>query len=132
MSDDRMRRREFIGSLIGTAFGWTLAARVQQTDKSAGDGRPFALRDAFVEALRELGWIEGKKVVFEYRYAENRLDRLPELAAELVRLKVDVIVTGGTLAPLAAFSCGDSLECRQSVPCQRLQGDRGCGSDDGD
>jgi putative ABC transport system substrate-binding protein len=49
-----------------------------------------------------LGWIEGKNIAFERRYAENRLDRLPELAAELVRLDVDVIVAGGTLAPLAA------------------------------
>jgi len=52
--------------------------------------------------LPELGWIEGKNVVIERRYAENRLERLPELAAELVRLKVDVIVGIGTLAPLAA------------------------------
>ena len=52
--------------------------------------------------MREFGWIEGKNVVFERRYAENRLDRLPELAADLVRLKVDVIAAAGTLAPLAA------------------------------
>jgi putative tryptophan/tyrosine transport system substrate-binding protein len=54
------------------------------------------------EILRELGWVEGENVVFERRYAENRLERLPELAADLVRLKVDVIVATGTLAPLAA------------------------------
>jgi putative ABC transport system substrate-binding protein len=105
-----MRRREFIGSLIGAAIAWPLVARAQQTDKmysigylsagASGPGRPF--RDAFVEALRQLGWIEGKNVVFEYRYAENRLDRLPELAAELVGIKVDVIVAPGTPAPLAA------------------------------
>jgi len=52
--------------------------------------------------LRELGWIEGKNVTFEHRFAENRLERLPELAAELVRLNVDVIVAVGTLGPLAA------------------------------
>jgi len=52
--------------------------------------------------LRELGWIEGKNVAFERRFAENRLERLPELAAELVRLNVDVIVATGTLGPLAA------------------------------
>jgi putative ABC transport system substrate-binding protein len=55
-----------------------------------------------VEALRQLGLVEGKNITFEHRYAENRLDRLPELAAELVRLNVDVIVALGTLAPLAA------------------------------
>ena len=52
--------------------------------------------------MRALGWIEGKNIVFERRYAENHLERLPELAADLVRLKVDVIVAAGTLAPLAA------------------------------
>jgi putative tryptophan/tyrosine transport system substrate-binding protein len=53
-------------------------------------------------ALQALGWTEGNNVVFERRYADNRLDRLPELAAELVRLNVDVIIATGTLAPLAA------------------------------
>ena len=52
--------------------------------------------------MRELGWIDGKNVAFERRFAENRLERLPELAAELVRLNVDVIVATGTLGPLAA------------------------------
>jgi len=54
--------------------------------------------------LAELGWVEGKNVVFERRYADNRLERLPELAAELVRLNVDVIAGFGTPAPLAASS----------------------------
>ena len=56
----------------------------------------------FRQAFRELGWIEGQNIVFERRYAEEQLDRLPELAAELVRLKPDVIVTGGTRGVLAA------------------------------
>jgi putative ABC transport system substrate-binding protein len=54
--------------------------------------------DAFRQGLRELGYVEGKNIVIEYRYAEGKLDRLPALAAELVRLKVDVIVTGGPTA----------------------------------
>src|SRR5262249_28456030 len=53
-------------------------------------------------ALRGMGWVEGKNIAFERRYAEDRLKRLPELAADLVRLKVDVIAADGTLAPLAA------------------------------
>jgi putative ABC transport system substrate-binding protein len=103
-----MRRREFITLLGGAAAAWPIAARGQQIGKvysiaffTAGSSGAGAL-PAFVEALRQLGWIEGKNVVIEHRYAENRLDRLPELAAELVRLKVDVIVAAGTLAPLAA------------------------------
>src|SRR5262249_35141058 len=59
-------------------------------------------RSVFPDALRDLGWVEDKNITFERRYAEDRLDRLSELAAELVRLKVDVIVAAGTLAALSA------------------------------
>ncbi len=58
--------------------------------------------EAFRQGLRELGYVEGKNIVIEWRYAEGKLDRLPELAAELVRLKVDVIVTAGPTATRAA------------------------------
>src|SRR5262249_15929338 len=101
-----MKRRIFI-TLIGGAAARPLAARAQQAEKrytvgilSAG-GTPV-LRTVLFDALRELGWIEGKNVVFDHRYAENRPDRLSHLAADLVRLKVDVIAAAGTLAPLAA------------------------------
>jgi ABC-type uncharacterized transport system substrate-binding protein len=107
MQFDQMRRREFITLLGGAAVAWPLAAHAQRVGKiysiglfNAGSAPPFL--NAFFVALRELGWIEGKDVVFEHRYAENRLERLHDLAAELVRLKVDVIVAAGTLAPLAA------------------------------
>jgi putative ABC transport system substrate-binding protein len=104
-----MRRRELI-TLLGGAAAWPLAASAQQAGRTyrigfltAGtSGARTFLLPFFVEALQQLGWIEGKNIVFEYRYAENRLDRLPDLAAELVRLRVDVIVTEGTLAPIAA------------------------------
>jgi ABC-type uncharacterized transport system substrate-binding protein len=102
-----MRRREFITLLGGAAAAWPLAARAQQGGKkytvgilSAGTTSP--LITPFSAALRELGWVEGENVVFEHRYAQNWLERLPELAADLVRLKVDVIVAIGTLAPQAA------------------------------
>src|SRR5262245_52357256 len=103
-----MRRREFIILLGGATAAWPLVARAQQAAKrytigilNAGSANA-ALNAVFSDALRELGWVEGKNLVFEYHYAENRLERLPELAAELVRLKVDVIAAAGTLAPQAA------------------------------
>jgi ABC-type uncharacterized transport system substrate-binding protein len=104
-----MKRRKFI-MLLGGAAAWPLAARAQQAEKrytvgifsAGGENVMPTLNRAFFDALRELGWVEGKNVIFEYRYAENRLERLPELAADLVRLKVDVIAAAGTLAPQAA------------------------------
>jgi putative tryptophan/tyrosine transport system substrate-binding protein len=82
--------------------------RAQQTGKmrvigflNPGSETSSVISD-FFDDLAELGWIEGKNIVSERRYAENRVERLPELAAELVRLNVDVIVAAGTLGPLAA------------------------------
>jgi len=104
-----MRRRAFITLLGGAAATWPLAARAQPAGKrytigylSAGSFVLVEATAAFTDALRELGWVEGKNVAFQRRYAENRLERLAEFAAELVHLKVDVIVAEGTLAPLAA------------------------------
>jgi putative ABC transport system substrate-binding protein len=104
-----MRRRDFITLIGGAAAAWPLAARGQQAGKrytigylSAGTLTLVDATAAFTDALRELGWVEGKNVAFERRYAENRLERLAEFAAELVHLNVDVIVAEGTLAPLAA------------------------------
>jgi putative ABC transport system substrate-binding protein len=93
--------------MAGATAGWLPAASAQQAGKvfKVGfltAGAPIAEITALGDALRELGWIEGKNIVWERRYADNRLDRLPELAAELVRLKVDVIMAAGTIAPLAA------------------------------
>ena len=112
-----MRRREFITLLGGAAAAWPLAARAEEAGKKytigifsagsqviAGVGpvQNTAFWIAFFDALRDLGWVEGRNVLIERRYAENQLERLPVLAAELVRLNVDVIVGSGTLAPLAA------------------------------
>ena len=80
------------------------AAGENSPDRNSGHGLRvlFSARvEAFRQRLRELGYVEGKNIVIEYRYAEGKLERLPDLAAELVRLKVDVIVTGGS-AVLAA------------------------------
>jgi putative tryptophan/tyrosine transport system substrate-binding protein len=105
-----MRRREFITLLGGTAAAWPLAARAQLVGKLPTIGFLGPLSQsamspwtaAFVQRLRELGWIEGRTVAIEYRWGEGRDERFVEIAAEFVRLKVDVIVTGGTAAVIAA------------------------------
>ena len=110
MQFDRMKRREFITLLGGAAAAWPLAARAQQPAKLPtigflGASTPSAMRQwtaAFVQRLRELGWIEGRTVAIEYRWAEGRSERYAEIAAEFVRLKVDVIVTYGSRSRLAA------------------------------
>jgi putative tryptophan/tyrosine transport system substrate-binding protein len=104
-----VRRREFISLLGGAAAAWPLAARAQQGAKLPTIGflgttttsawGPWTA--AFVQRLRELGWIEGHNLAIEYRWAGGRSDRFAEIAAEFVRLKVDVIVTGGNAAAAA-------------------------------
>jgi putative ABC transport system substrate-binding protein len=98
-----MKRREFI-TLLGAAAAWPLTARAQQSTKlptigflgAATASFERASTDAFVQRLRELGWIENRTVAIEYRWAEGRDERFAEIAAEFVRLKVDVILTYGT------------------------------------
>ena len=75
--------------------------RIGFLDNSTASGTAVLL-DAFRQELRKLGWIEGKNITIEYRFAEQKNERLPELAAELVRLKVDLIVTSGGTTPLVA------------------------------
>jgi hypothetical protein len=98
----KMKRREFITLLGGAAATWPLAARAQQAGKVPtvgylGGATAISRRawvDAFREGLRELGWIEGHTVTIEYRWGEGRAERFAEIAAEFVRLKVDVILAG--------------------------------------
>src|SRR5262245_47815733 len=100
-----IRRREFITLLGGAVAAWPLAARAQQPGKLPTIGFLGAATSsswnqwtaAFVQRLRELGWIEGRNVLIEYRWAEGRSDRAAEIAAEFVRLKVDVIITSGAV-----------------------------------
>src|SRR5262245_48913571 len=75
--------------------------RIGYLDNSTASGVAVFL-EAFRQELRKLGWIEGKNIAIEYRFAEQKLERLPELAADLVRLKVDLIVASGGPTPLAA------------------------------
>src|SRR5262245_65425368 len=97
-----MRRREFITMLGGAVVAWPLAARAQKPAMPVigflGPGTPSAWSAwtaAFVQRLRELGWIEDRTLAIEYRWAEGSTERFGEIAAEFVRLKVDVIVTVG-------------------------------------
>ena len=106
-----MKRREFIG-LVGGAVAWPLTASAQQQGKIVTIGilaiEPWPPIDTFRRALHDLGYIESKNVRFEYRYAKGDNERLPELANNLVGLNVDVILTWGTDAVLAAFRKTDS------------------------
>ena len=111
-----MRRRQFLTLLGGAAAAWPLAARAQQkgnlpTIGLSGPNTASAQRqwnDAFVQRLHELGWTDGRTVAIQYRWAEGRAERSAELAAELARLKVDVIVTGGNAA-LAAKQASSAV-----------------------
>jgi len=104
-----MRRREFVTLLGSAAATWPLAARAQQPTKLRTIGfsgqstrsSESELVAAFTQRLHELGWIENRTVVIEYRWSEGRAERVVQIAAEFVRLKVDVIVTSGTPQVLA-------------------------------
>jgi len=104
-----VRRREFILALSGAAVAWPLPARAQQPampvigllDSRSPDGMTDRLR-AFREGLKDSGYVERENVAIEYRWAENQLDRLPELAAELVRRQVAVIAATSTNPAFAA------------------------------
>jgi putative ABC transport system substrate-binding protein len=115
-----MKRREFITLLGGAAVAWPLAARAQQATKlptigilGANATAWSSWTAAFVERLRALGWIEGRTIAIEYRWAEGRPERVTEIAAEFVRTKVDVIVTNGTAAP--------TVKQRGPGPCSRVR-----------
>jgi putative ABC transport system substrate-binding protein len=102
-------RREFITLLGGAAAAWPLAARAQQPGNLRTIGfsglstrsAESELVAAFTQRLRELGWIEGRTITIEYRWSEGRAERFVQIAAEFVRLRVDVIVTSGTPQVLA-------------------------------
>src|SRR5215472_14256469 len=109
MQFDQMKRREFI-TLLGGAAAWPLAAHAQQPGRVWRIGvletTSMALNaanfEAFRQSLRDLGYIENQNLIIEYRSAEGRSERFADLAADLLRLNIDVIVTRGTPAVLAA------------------------------
>ena len=104
-----MDRRAFISGMAGSLLAVPLAAKAQQVGKVprigflfSGDSGPAREVDTFRQGLRDLGYVEGQNIAIEYRFAGGQVERLPELAAELVRLKLDVIVAPYTPPALAA------------------------------
>src|SRR5262245_58322281 len=112
-----MKRKITVLALGALLFALCSSAGAQQTgkvfrvgflDSSTASGMAV-LVDAFRQELGKLGWSEGKNLTIEYRFAEQKNDRLPELAGELVRLKVDLVVVTGTVAGLAARSAATTI-----------------------
>jgi putative tryptophan/tyrosine transport system substrate-binding protein len=109
-----MRRREFI-ALTGGGIAWSLDVRAQPAGKVyrigwLGSSAAFPhLDQAFQQGLRDFGWVEGQNIEIEYRFAEGDAERLPDLAAELVRLKVDLIVAVATASSAAAKKATDTI-----------------------
>src|SRR3974390_1777116 len=109
MQFERLKRREFITLLAGGAVAWPLTVRAQQRNMPTigflGPTAPSVSSNrvaAFVKRLGELGWVEGRNITIDYRWAEGRNERYAEIAAEFVALKVDLIVTWASAPVLAA------------------------------
>ena len=117
-------RRAFLGTLAGGLFSASRITEAQQTGKvyrigylSPGSATAVSrFTESFRQGLRELGWIEGQNIAIEYRFAEGQFDRLPDLAAELVRRKVDVVVAIPTHAAVAAINLKTAKTLGLTIP----------------
>src|SRR5438128_2486737 len=113
-----MRRRDFIKVISGIATTWPLAVRAQQASKLPRVGylsderatpHAFHSQEWILKRLREGGYVEGRNIVMEYRYAAGKVDQLPSLAAELAAIPVDTIVAVGTPAARAAIAATKTI-----------------------
>ena len=126
-----MRRRQFI-TLLGGAAAWPLAARAQHAGKMWRIGfithAHQSIYEILFERLRELGYVEGQNIIIERRYAEGRAERFQEFAAEMVRLKADLIMTITTPAALAAKNTTTMIPIVIPTAIDRRDSHRGNGS----
>jgi len=111
-----VKRREFITLLGGAAVAWPLAARAQQPGKTprvgyirAGTPHNDPFREEFVRGMRDLGYVEGRNIAYEFRHYGDDVESIPSLIGDLLRAKVDIIVVGGTAAIRAAQSATQSI-----------------------
>ena len=118
-----MRRREFIKVVAGSTVAWPFAARAQQTKVPTIGILGVSTRSnwsqwmaAFMRRLSELGWTEGQTVAIEYRWAGGRSERFGEIAADLIKLKVDVIVTVGSAVAAIKQATSKSRLCSRGGP----------------
>jgi len=128
MQFDQLKRRAFITLLCGAAAAWPLAARAQQSaipvigylnfgSPESDASRLTGLR----RGLNQSGYVEGRNLMIEYRWAGNQVDRLPALAADLVQLRVAVIVTSGLVSALAAKAATTSIPIVFGVSADPVQ-----------